>query len=602
MAVDSAGSIYVAGWTYSSDFPATSGAYDTTYHEVGGCEWATDAFVSKFDADLTTLLASTFLGGNNDFGPNDRVSSLALDQDGNIYVTGATDSSDFPITPGVYDTSYNGSSGSCEDGYSSTDVFVSKLDSSLSNLLASTFLGGSHIDWPNSIAVGTDGSVYVTGETNSFDYAWGDPTAFPTTPGSYDPSPAAESDQDAFVSKLNSDLTELLASTFLGGTEWQRAACVALDSDGNCYVAGPTYSPNFPTTLGAFDTSSDGGDAFTAKLDSDLSSLLGSTFLGGDDGFESARCLVIDSNSNIYVSGITTSSDFPATAGAYDTIYDGGWGDVFVAKLNSSLTSLSAATYLGGDNNDPLEEEAGHSIAIDSLGNVFVAGFTNSSNFPTTPGAYDVVYNGGASDGFVSKLSSDLSALLASTYVGGNLFDDLSSLALDTGGNVYIGGGTNSEDFPTTPDAYDTSYDYWPMAFVSKLDSNLSASPPIPDIKANGSDGPLTISNSADDLVLTVSLDPVGYDGRSVDWWARGLAPNGDKYWYVYKTGQWVKSATPIRAKGGVCKAVLPTEILNRGTMPVGIWIFHFGVDADMNNVLDTDLLHWDKVKVTVDP
>jgi len=335
-----------------------------------------------------------------------------------------------------------------------------------------------------------------------------------------------------------------------------------------------------------------------------LTTLLSSTFLGGSEP-DKIYGLTVDAAENVYITGVTTSPDFPVTVGGYDTSFNGDYSDAFVAKLNSMLTAVSAATFLGGTAAKDIywNDERGSSIVVDSAGSVFVAGETCSATFPVTPGAYDIAFNGGY-DAFASKLSNDLSMLIASSYLGGTGEEEtgLTSIAIGPEGDVYMAGLTHSSDFPTTPNAYDTSFNGFGDTFISKLDTNLSASPPIPDIKANGSDGPLTISNSADELIITVSLDPVGCDGRNVDWWARGLAPNGDKYWYVYKTGQWVKSSTPIRARGGACKTVLPTEILNRGTMPVGTWLFHFGVDADMNNVLDMGLLHWDKVKVTVTP
>ena len=444
------------GGTNSTDFPTTSGAYDTSYNsgDYG------DVFVSKLDGGLTSLLASTFLGGSgSEWG-----SSLTLDTSGNVYVTGSTESTDFPTTSGAYDTSYNGS------GYYSSDVFVSKLDGGLTSLLASTFLGGSGGEDGYSLALDTSGNVYVTGGTESTD--------FPTTSGAYDTSYNGSGyySSDVFVSKLDGGLTSLLASTFLGGNDGEWGYSLALDTSGNVYVTGFIYSSytDFPTTSGAYDTSHNGSyDVFVSKLNSGLTSLLASTFLGGYDG-EWGSSLTLDTSGNVYVTGSTYSANFPTTSGAYDTSYNGGdYGDVFVSKLDGGLTSLLASTYLGGSGG-----EWGSSRTLDTSGNVYVTGYTYSSNFPTTSGAYDTSYNGGDIDVFVSKLDGGLTSLLASTFLGGSSTDVGNSFTLDTSGNVYVTGYTYSSNFPTTSGAYDTSYnggDYGDV-FVSKLDGNLSAS------------------------------------------------------------------------------------------------------------------------------
>ncbi|MFL0499071.1 DUF7948 domain-containing protein, partial [Priestia megaterium] len=293
IAVDTGGNVYVAGSTQSADFPTTPGAFDTTLNGP------TDAFITKLDPTGNTLIYSTYLGGT-DF---DQGSSIAVDTGGNAYVTGVTRSADFPTTPGAFDTTFNGT----------TTAFVTKLDPTGSTLTYSTYLGGTSFDTGSGIAVDTGGNAYVTGSTQSAD--------FPTTPGAFNPT--FNGAADAFVTKLDSTGSTLIYSTYLGGTDFDQGFSIAVDAGGNAYVTGFTASTNFPTTLGAFDTTFNGiFDVFVTKLDPTGSTLIYSTYLGGIF-FDIGRGIAVDTGGNAYVTGSTQSADFPTTPGAFDTTFNG---------------------------------------------------------------------------------------------------------------------------------------------------------------------------------------------------------------------------------------------------------------------------------------
>ena len=324
--------------------------------------------------------------------------------------------------------------------------------------------GSSDVEWGSSIFIDLTGNIYVIGSTRSSD--------FPITTGAYDTYiNGVDYSYDAFITRLDKDLTSLLASTYLGGSGYyDNGNSIAIDSNGYVYVAGNTESSDFPTTIDASDTSYGGyGDAFVSKLNSNLTSLLASTFLGGSSHYDDGSSITVNSNGNIYVTGKTSSSNFPTTTGSYDTYYNGSDTDVFVSKLSGDLINLLSSTYLGGSSND-----YGNSIITDSSGNIYVTGKTSSSNFPTTTGAYDTSYNGVYGDAFVSKLNSDLTSLLASTFLGGNTNDEGISIIINQE-DIYVAGNTLSIDFPTTPSAYDNSYGGDGDIFMSKLNGSLSS-------------------------------------------------------------------------------------------------------------------------------
>jgi hypothetical protein len=420
------------------------------------------------------LLYATFLGGSD----QDEGKGIAVDANGAAYVTGITHSSDFPTTPGSFDTD-------ASFGIYWGDAFVVKIAPSGSALSYASFLGGNSTDYGYGIAVDSSGNAYVTGETWSPD--------FPTTVEAFDTTCGTDGNcngglNDAFVAKLNPSGTALAYATFLGGSSYECTYGIAVDSSGNAYVTGGTWSPDFPTTVEAFDTScgTDGNcnnmrDAFVAKLNPAGTALAYATFLGGSD-YDDGYGITVDGSGAAYVTGDTHSSDFPVTPGAFDTTYNGGGfdrGDAFVVKLNPSGSALSYATFLGGSRQD-----YGAGIAVDSSGAAYVTGETVSDDFPATPGAFDTTCSSPPWyycnwsydwDAFVVKLNPSGSALEYATFLGGHGSDGGTSIGVDASGAAYVTGGTYSGDFPITPWAFDTTLNGYKDAFVVKLNPSGSS-------------------------------------------------------------------------------------------------------------------------------
>ena len=369
IAVDSSGCAYVTGNTRSLDFPTTPGAFDRTSNSQ-------DAFVVKLNTTGNALEYSTFLGGSLDDGGL----GIAVDKDGRAFVTGYTDSEDFPMTADAWDATLN--------GY--VDAFVAKLNPLGSGIEYATFIGGAESENARSIALDASADMYITGWTMSTD--------FPVTSGAFDVT-YNDGQKDALVVKLNST-GELAYATFLGGSGLDEGFSVTVDSFGNAYVTGNTNSTDFPVTPGAFDTSYNGGwDSFVAKLNAAGCALVFATFLGGS-GDDVGFGVALDDAGNAYVGGSTASVSFPITAGAIDTSLNGSY-DVFLSVLTPAGDALVYSTYLGGDDSD-----GGASVALDAAGAVYLAGETESHDFPVTPGAFDMNLKG--PDGFVAKLTLPL--------------------------------------------------------------------------------------------------------------------------------------------------------------------------------------------------
>ncbi|PYN03911.1 MAG: hypothetical protein DME07_05000, partial [Candidatus Rokuibacteriota bacterium] len=300
IAVDAAtGNAYVTGYTDSPSFPTTPGAFQTTFKGGSG-----DAFVTQLNPEGSALVYSTYLGGTG----SDTGFGIALGAGGNAYVTGGTDSTNFPTTAGAFTSGGNG------------DAFVTKLNSAGAGLVFSTYLGGTGFDEGLAIAVDTSGNAYVTGDTDSTD--------FPTTAGAF-PSGGTG---NAFVTKLSS-AGSLSYSTYLGGNGSDQGNGIAVDTFGNAYVTGVTDSTNFPSTAGPFGTGG-GGDAFVTALNPTGTALVFFTYLGGTN-LDRGMGISVDAmpSPNAYVVGITNSNDFPTTSLAFDTTFNGGFDDAFVAMI-----------------------------------------------------------------------------------------------------------------------------------------------------------------------------------------------------------------------------------------------------------------------------
>lgn len=327
------------------------------------------------------------------------------------------------------------------------------------DFLSATFVGGSDYDNGHALALSPTGNLIIAGRSQSSD--------FPTTAGAYDQS--LNGNQDVFIAILSPQLDALVAGTFIGGSSIDFARDILIGPSGVLLVVGETMSSDFPTTPGAYDPSYNGGhDVFLVKMTPDLSALALSSFLGGsgDDYGESSA---LDPSGKLVVAGSTSSAAFPVTPGSYDTGYNGGPSDAFLSRLSLLDGRPLASTFIGTSN-----YEGGRNVTTDENGSVLLVGSTHGS-FPVTLGVFDTTYNGG-NDVFVLRMPPDLSALLASTYIGGSGDDVARAISRDAEGGVYIAGTTSSEDFPVTPGAYDTTF-HAPQSFVLRLSHEMDAVP-----------------------------------------------------------------------------------------------------------------------------
>jgi hypothetical protein len=479
IAMDQAGNAYVTGDTGSVNFP-TKRSFDGTYSGAG------DAFVVKVAKDGSRLIYATYLGGS----ARDSGLDIAVDDDGNVYVTGLTSSSDFPVTGNALQPMRNGGS----------DAFVVKLNPSGKQMEYGTYLGGSAGEVGYGIALDGGANAYVTGYTQSAD--------FPTTPGVFQPAFAGGWAADAFVAKIGPGGGSLVYATYLGDYstdpacaphEWDEAQAIAVDGEGNAYITGDTTSLCYPTTPGSFQPEPSVSitqaiypvaDVVVTKLNADATALVWSSYLGsgewnGDvDGEEEGMGIAVDAVGSAYVTGFTDRPTFPVTPGAFqtDSTASGGKDDVYVTKFSPDGSYLVYSTYIGGNTSPFLaRQEFGTDIALDLDGNAYVTGWTSSSDFPT---AYPIQpYIGtGRPDAFAAVVNGDGSDLLFSTFLGGNGSDRGWGVAVDACGNIYGTGVTASTNFPTTYGAFDRTCGtdglcnrvYSPLsdAYAFKIDGN----------------------------------------------------------------------------------------------------------------------------------
>ncbi|MGH9799239.1 MAG: SBBP repeat-containing protein, partial [Blastocatellia bacterium] len=456
IAVDRLGFVYITGQTGSLNYPIKD-AYQTMR------DGATDAFVTKLSPNGSSVVFSTYFGGRN---PGDRGTAIAVDLAGNIYLTGETNSLNFP-TANAANPIFRGN----------VDAFVTKFSIEGNVLLYSTFLGGTFSDIAFGIALDRFDNAYVTGRTLSANFVTKNPL-----------QATLKGQQDVFVTKFNAD-GGIIFSTYLGGElsptagrDEEAGYSIAVDSLGDAYITGFTTSPGFPT-VGAIQPNFGGvEDAFITKINAAGSAIVYSTFLGGDRA-EEARAIAVDPLGNAYITGYTFSLNFPLVNALQRTY--GGSVDAFVTKINATGSAIIYSTFLGGSGNENTGLIADITpvggIAVDALGNAYITGKTESSNFPVVRAIQPTLR--GDNDAFIAKIDPAGSELIYSTYLGStftgdNGFDERGlDITVDANASVYVTGQVLKNDFPTVMPAQAAYGGGLSDAFIVKI-----SAPDIPTI------------------------------------------------------------------------------------------------------------------------
>jgi RHS repeat-associated protein len=469
---DPSGNVFIVGYTSSSDFP--TGTTISPPPTGGGYK----LFLAKLNFSGTGLIYSTYLGGTSG---SDIPWALAIDANGYAYTTGSTCSTDFPVTATAYQLHLASNVTNC----STQDAFLAKLSADGRSLLYSTYFGGTGVDTGLGVAVDANQNAYFEGRALS--------TNFPITSNAFQTTNKS-SNGNAFVARIDttrSGSSSLIYSTYLGGHSrsigQEGAQGIAADAKYNAYVTGLTCSSDFPITQSAYQTSGspDQCSGFLSQIDttkSGTSSLVYSTYFGGKTtgDYDSGQGLVLDSRAYVYITGTTYSPDFPTTNGSRDV---GTTQNTFVAKFNtgaSQLSSLLYSTVVAASAYDTW-------MAVDANGHAYVAGWTNSPNYPVTPGAIQSTFQGSTYNSFLTVLSPDASSNLYSTYLGGADNSAFGGVSLDSNNNIYIGGEADSSTFPTTTGAFQTTFTGSADGFIIKLTSG-SWDPTITNISP--SEGP----------------------------------------------------------------------------------------------------------------
>jgi hypothetical protein len=470
LAINSVGEVVVAGTTAATYLPYLSGSYNS---DPDPGEGPNNIFVAKFNAALTQLNGIALIGGSH----SEQARALVIDSSDNIYVLGTSRES----TSDAYPTTIGASTP--PGGY---DIVVSKFNSALTSLIASTYLGGTGNDYVSDATIVTSGDICLVGSTEGTDYPYTAGAIYTSSRGGV----------DGVVTCLPPDLDDAESSTYMGGSSGDELFSIASDASGDIYVAGYSTSTNLAVTAGAYDQTHNGNtDIFVAALNSSLTSITALTYVGGSD-FDTPYDLFLPPTGSVYLTGNTGSSDFPAsTSNATSSNLD-----AFAIKLNSSLTSLDESIVFGGADTD-----TGNSIQVDSLGNVFIGGYTFSTDFPAVAGNFDSTFNtSGFDDGFITRIDSSFN-IVDSTYLGGEGGDSISKILLDDD-TLYVAGNSTSIDFPTTLNSYDrvnpTDNDNNDL-FVSIIDTGLqeAVAPIISHVTASTANGSY---NAGDDILIEV--------------------------------------------------------------------------------------------------
>ena len=611
IAVDTSGNAYIAGTGTAAQKSASAGSSQQEIPPSGS-----NLFITKLNATGTALLYSVSLGGNGS-GPNgtpgDILTSIALDSSGDAYVTGYTNSTNFPVTAGAFQTTNRARAGLW-------NAFIARINPTGTGLIYSTYLGGSGGpgnfadgqggDQAFGIAVDDSDNAYVTGATPSPD--------FPVTSGAFQPLLLTKATFNSFVTKLDPNGTSLVYSTYLGGSGnryesdlGDEATAIALDSERNAYLTGWTTSADFPVTPGAYQaiTPNSYPAGFVSKLNKTGSSLLYSTYFGGEDysGAPYPNAIALDAADDAYIAGWVDGMGIPVTKGAFQSTNQasafGGNVAAFAAKLNPTGTAPIYSTYLSGS-----EGDYGYRLALDSAGDAYIVGEASSADFPVTEGAFltAIPTAGNLSvTGFVTRLNAAGTALLYSTFLGGSYEDEASSVALDNSGNAYVTGWSASTDFPVTKGAFLTTNPGGTPGFATKLDVNVLNTTTPTTTKLTASANPLiggqTVTFTAKVTRNDTGASVPGYviftvDGSvysNLNW----QYPNEAVETLSAGTAVWFTSAIPLgkhtieAVYHGSSEVGMSKATLNENVIPVATPVFSptGGTFTSPQNVAITD-------------